>query len=183
MFRKSCFVGPLLLLIMAVGPMSLVEGEVLPARAAYVTNSGDDTVSVISLDTREVIRTIGVGQYPLGVAVTPDRQRVYVANSNSNSVSVIDVMTGGVVATVTEGIGDSPVAIAVSRDGNRVYVTNDQSASLSVIETTTNTVVDHVSTPLHPYTLALHPVRDELWVGCNQVLERGLPPTCPCSTV
>lgn len=36
------------------------------------------------------INTIPVGEFPLGVAIDPDTQKVYVANSGSKTVSVID---------------------------------------------------------------------------------------------
>src|SRR5208283_2426515 len=38
----------------------------------YVTNSGSDSVSVISTASNSVTATIPVGGYPVGVAVTPD---------------------------------------------------------------------------------------------------------------
>lgn len=160
-----------IVVVLGSGWTSSAHADALPSRAAYVTNSDDDTVSVISLATRQVIATINVGDYPLGVAVTPDAQRVYVTNWLSNSVSVIDATVGGVVTTITQGIGVSPGAIAVSPDGNRVYVANYNeggNGSISVIDTETNKVVGTpVSTSPKPYALACHPVRDELWVGYN----------------
>jgi len=42
----------------------------LPPPAAYVANSGDDTVSVIALDSLAVIGTIGVGHAPQAVAAS-----------------------------------------------------------------------------------------------------------------
>jgi YVTN family beta-propeller protein len=56
----------------------------------YVTNSGDNTVSVIDTATNTVTATVKVGYYPDGIAVSPDRTRVYVTNYNSNTTSVID---------------------------------------------------------------------------------------------
>jgi YVTN family beta-propeller protein len=52
-------------------------------------------------------------------------------------------------------------------------VTNNGSASISVIDTKTNVVVDTASTPPLPWSVAIHPVRDELWLGCSspEVLE------------
>lgn len=64
----------------------------IPAHAApfaYVTNAGDNTVSVIDSATNTVRATIPVGLYPVAVAVTPDGMFAYVANANSNDVSVV----------------------------------------------------------------------------------------------
>jgi YVTN family beta-propeller protein len=167
MLRKTTCLSALVLVGLACTWARFARGEALPARAAYVANYDDGTVSVVSLDTRQVVATIGVGQSPQAVAVVPNGSRVYVTNWQSNSVSVIDTTSGTVVATITDGVGTAPNGLAISRDGSRVYVANDQSATISVIDTATNTVVAQVSTPPHPYTLAFHPTRDELWVGYN----------------
>src|SRR5260370_867639 len=116
---------------------------------AYVTNTGavcdlcsfsqPPSVSVIDTVTYSVVATIPVGQYPAGVAVTPNGAFVYVANFNSNSVSVISTVTNTVTATVTVGTG--PWDIAITPNGAFAYVTNYTSRNVSVINTATNTVV------------------------------------------
>ena len=51
------------------------------AQNAYITNAGDGTVSVINTATNTVVGSpITVGNFPMGVAVTPDGSKVYVAN-------------------------------------------------------------------------------------------------------
>jgi YVTN family beta-propeller protein len=50
------------------------------AQNAYITNSSDNTVSVITTGTNTVTATIPVGGFPFRVAVTPDGSKVYVAN-------------------------------------------------------------------------------------------------------
>lgn len=55
--------------------------NVWAAPFAYITNSGDNTVSVIDIATNTVIGTpIPVGPFPFGVAVNPAGKRVYVTN-------------------------------------------------------------------------------------------------------
>jgi YVTN family beta-propeller protein len=79
---------------------------------AYVTNYGDDTVSVIDLSTYEVTDTITVGDGPYGISITPSGVFVYVVNQLDGTVSVIDAETNSddyntVIATVD--VGNSPV--------------------------------------------------------------------------
>ena len=64
-----------------------------PAQNAYITNSSDESVSVIITASNTVTATIPVGIGPSGVAVTPDGSKVYVANSASNTVAVINTAT------------------------------------------------------------------------------------------
>ncbi len=87
-----------------------------------MTNCNIDTVSVIDTATNTVTATVNVGNYPYGVAVSPDGKRVYVTNELSNNVSVIDTATNTVTDTVN--VGNYPYGVAVSPDGKRVYVTN-----------------------------------------------------------
>ena len=70
----------------------------------YVTNLGNNKVSVIDTATNTVITNVPVGSIPIGVAVTPDGSKVYVANQNSNNVSVINTTTNSVIQTVNVGI-------------------------------------------------------------------------------
>jgi YVTN family beta-propeller protein len=81
----------------------------------YVTNYGDDTVSVINLTTNVVDKTISVGDGPFGISVTPSGDFVYVVNQISGTASVIYTNHGGtgtytdydVISTVT--LGNSPI--------------------------------------------------------------------------
>lgn len=106
----------------------------------YVTNSGNDTLSVIdTIEKKEVFGPSGpiqVGGYPVGVAVSPD-SLVYVANQKSDSVSIIrtseDVFNYEVIEEID--VGTAPLGVAVSPDGRHVYVTNFGEDTLSVIDT------------------------------------------------
>ena len=109
------------------------------AQNAYITNSGDGTVSVIDTASNTVIATSRVGNGPNGVAVTPDGAKVYVANRGSRTVSVIATASNGVIATIP--VGNGPIGVAVTPDGARVYVANITDRTVSVINTASNTVI------------------------------------------
>ena len=62
--------------------------------AAFVTNQKSGTVSTIDVKARTKNSTdTAVGEFPTGVAVTPDGKTAYVTNQNSGTVSTIDVKT------------------------------------------------------------------------------------------
>lgn len=117
----------------------------LPAHAsgapfAYITNSGDNTVSVIDTSTDTVTTTISVGGQPCGVAISPDGTRVYVTNGADDTVSVIDAIGNVVIATVpiASGGGAAPdEGIAITPDGLRLYVPGLGVDLVSVVDTTT----------------------------------------------
>jgi DNA-binding beta-propeller fold protein YncE len=107
-------------------------------RSVYVTDSGDgvvanDTVSQYDVDaggalTPKTPATVAAGDFPFGVAVSPDGRSVYVTNGNSNDISQYDVGPGGVLSPKTQATvaaaGLFPTELAVSPDGRSVYVTN-----------------------------------------------------------
>ncbi|MGW2376645.1 Ig-like domain repeat protein, partial [Kitasatospora sp. NPDC001683] len=100
---------------------------------AYVTNNGDNTVSVIATATNTVTATITVGAAPTGVAVSPDGLHAYVTNNGDNTVSVIATATNTTVATIPVGTG--PFDVAITPDGLHEYVTNNSANTVSVTDT------------------------------------------------
>ena len=136
-----------------------------PAEAApflYVANSGDSTVSVIDTATNTVVGLIPVGNFPLGVAITPDGTKVYVTNLNDNTVSVIHTATKTVVKTVL--VGKEPYAVAVTPDGTKVYVANFLSNNVSVIHRPGNTVVATIPVGNRPAGVAFTPDGTQAYV-------------------
>ncbi len=135
----------------------LVLSPVVWARApqAYITNLNDNTVSVIDTASNTVTATVPVGNFPNGVAVTPDGAHVYVGNQGDGTVSVIDTATNTVTATVTVGV--VPFSVAVTPDGAHVYVGNFSSDTVSVIATASNTVTATVAVGRFPSGVAVTP--------------------------
>src|SRR5215204_2676507 len=77
----------------------------------FVTNSGDDTVSVIDSRTNTVTTTIGVGSRPESVATDP-QFGVVVANADAGTVTAIDksnTVKGTIQIRFPPPILDSPL--------------------------------------------------------------------------
>ncbi|MBI4472648.1 MAG: beta-propeller fold lactonase family protein [Acidobacteria bacterium] len=104
----------------AVGktPVDMVithDGEEL-----YVSNSGEDSVSVIRTSTGTVTHTLQVGRRPETLALSPDGSHIYVANV-TGSLSIIDATTKSVNTLTT----DAPLLdLAVTPDNRAVYLTH-----------------------------------------------------------
>src|SRR5882757_6336539 len=131
-------------------------------RTVYVTNSGDDTVSVINGSTRTVTTTLPVGKRPEGVAADPDTHAVYVANSDDNTVTVIDGSTRTLAATAWAGA--YPDGVAVDPGTHTVYVANSGSATVSVIDGATRTVTATVRVGGRPMGVAVDPNTHTVYV-------------------
>jgi len=108
---------------------------------AFITNPGDNTVTVIeNLDSGNpstYVAPIQVGTTPMKIAINPEGTLIYVTNHNSDNVSVIDITAGTnqyhVIRTIN--VGSHPLGIVASSDG-KVYVANDQTISVINVDPT-----------------------------------------------
>jgi YVTN family beta-propeller protein len=134
---------------------------------AYVTNSGDNTVSVIDTATNTVTAAVAAGNSPYEISASPAGTEVYVANWGSGTVSVIDTSENNVTATLDTGA--SPGGVAVSPDGTAVYVTNTGSIeapgnSVYVINTL-DCSIEAVSVGRGPSGVAVTPDGKKVYVS------------------
>ncbi len=120
----------------------------------YVTNTGDNTVSVFDASNVNVANMppilslsapVAVGSAPTGIVALQDGSRFYVANSGSNNVSVVSATSFAVLKTIDVGV--TPTFIAAEPASTKVYVTNQGSSSTSVIQTVNDTVKATIAAP------------------------------------
>ena len=108
-------------------------------RFAYVTNGGENTVSVADVSAQRVVSTITVGAYPHGVRISPDGKQAYVANLKGGTVSVIDTETRKQVAQIRAGKG--PAQVGFTPDGRLAFVSLSQENSVAVIDPAARKVI------------------------------------------
>ena len=130
---------------------------------AWVTNGGDNTVTVIDLVNMQEAGTIQVGADPTAIAVNPKHREVYVANTGSGTISVISAVKNKVEATIPVHRG--PSAIAVDDAGLRAYVANALSNNVSVIDLKDRRVVGTVGVGEGPDWVRIAPNGDSLVVA------------------
>jgi len=130
----------------------------------YVACGGGEGILAVNALTYAIEDTIAVGQFPIGLAITPDGSKLYVANAafGETTVSVIGTATNTVIATITVGL--TPSDVEISPDGGTAYVSNYEGNSVSVINTATNTVTTTIPVGIGPGALAVHPNGSALYV-------------------
>lgn len=124
-------------------------------RLAYVTNGGDNTVSVIDTTARSLVATISVGQFPHGLRFSPDGKEVYVANLKGGSVSVIDTASQKEVAQVPAGKG--PAQTGFTPDGRLAFASLSGESAIAVIDPATRKVIRKVAVGTVPIQLYATP--------------------------
>ncbi len=117
--------------IPAVGGSS-PNSVVAAGNYVFVSNGNNDCISVIDVRKDSVVKNIFLqiddrlgnlrGIIPFGLALSPDRKRLYVAESGINAVGVIDVESLSVVGHIP--VGWFPGKLAVSRNGRQLIVAN-----------------------------------------------------------
>ena len=113
----------------------------------WVTNvTSPGSVSVIDNSSLMVTHTIGVGNMPWQITLTPDG-KAYVSNSNSDSITIIDTGTYTVdkTLTTTDGIGDGPFFSVVDPSGEFLWVSNGDGTTVTEIELATESVANTVT--------------------------------------
>ncbi len=121
----------------------------------YVTNKGDNTVSVFDASNVNpssstpipLLATVPVGTGPIGVTPLLSGTLFYVANAGSNDVSVVSANSFSTLATVPLPAGANPVFIASDPTSSKVYVADQDTGATSIIQTSNNALVQNIAAP------------------------------------
>ncbi|RLJ58892.1 PQQ-dependent catabolism-associated beta-propeller protein [Litoreibacter meonggei] len=121
----------------------------------WVTNEKDDTVSVISTDTLEVIHTYETGERPRGITFSKDYSRVYICASDSDAVQVMDPETGKILHDLPSG--EDPEQFVLHPDDTHLYIANEDDAITTVVNVETRKVVAQIDVGVEPEGMAVSP--------------------------
>jgi YVTN family beta-propeller protein len=100
-------------------------------KRAYVSNSGEATVTVLDLDALTAAATVAVPglKVPDGCAVSGDSRKLYLADQAGNKVFVLSTETTKVLKTID--VGEEPRRIVVARDGT-TYVSSEKAGVITL---------------------------------------------------
>jgi len=96
-------------------------------------------VSVVDMQTNQVIKTVKTGPTPNYTLVTKDASKAYVSNSGNGTISEIDIATWSVTRTLKAGA--SPEHLIFSADEKIIYVANPRAGKVSVVSVKSGEVV------------------------------------------
>lgn len=139
-----------------------------------VSNWGAESVSLLDLESLNILETVRTGSHPNELVFTKDG-RLFVANSGSNSVSV--VKDGKVVEEIKTTIkpnslvGASPTALAITPDQRTLFVANSDNNSVAVIDISVagkSGVRGFIPTDWYPSALAVTKDGKRLLIGAGK---------------
>lgn len=118
--------------------------EVTPDnKYVLVTNWCSYDLSVISLEKQKVVKTIKIGAYPRGIAISNDAQFAYVVQMGGAVIHKINLDTW---ERSQLNIGSNPRAVVLSPDNTTLYATLNSSGRVVAMNLATNKVVRTVKT-------------------------------------
>ena len=137
----------------ATGAMS--EGVAVNpiTRIAVATNMGTGTLSVIDLDSRQLVRTIEVGGTPVGPAIDPSRNIVVYTDKADNSMVIWSLDSGG-GELARLPVGTNPSCVGLSDDAHVAVAASIGDNTVSVVNLLTRTVTHTI--PVGPFPICMH---------------------------
>jgi len=112
-------------------------------RRAFSANIGPGTVSVVDLETGDLLKIIETGAGAEGVFAHPNRDEIWVTNRADDTVTIIDSNTLEITASMPAP--SFPIRVAITPDGARALVSCARSGDLAVFDTDTHELVERVS--------------------------------------
>lgn len=126
-----------------------------------VANWCSYTVTIISIERNKVVKTVKIGRYPRGIAISNDSSKAYVAEMGGNRIHVINLQD---FSTSFIPIGSNPRAIVLSPDNTKMYVTMNLSGRVASWDLVGNKAGKSVRTGEAARSLAISADGSDLYV-------------------
>jgi YVTN family beta-propeller protein len=108
-----------------------------------VTNWCSYDLSVISVESQKVVKTIKIGAYPRGITVSKDSQFAYVAQMGGSVIHKINLSS---FEKELLNVGSNPRAIVLSPDNSILYATLNSSGRVVAFDLAAKKVMKSVKT-------------------------------------
>jgi len=131
----------------------------------YASNWSGDDVSIIDLNTGELVKRVGVSDTPRGMYATDDGKYLYVAGFDSGDLERIDLATYEKTVLFTEG--GALRHIVADESTGRLFISDMREDLIWVHDMATGTTTKFVDVDEKPNTIDLTPDGKMLFVSCR----------------
>ena len=138
--------------VYAVGSVPKVIEVTPDNKYILVTTWCSYTLDIISVAKQKKVKSIKIGRYPRGIAVSADSSKAYVAEMGGSSIHEID-LTDFTKKLIP--IGVTPRAIVLSPDNTKMYVTLNLSGKVAAWDLVKNKSLGSVKTGKAARSLAI----------------------------
>lgn len=126
-----------------VGTVPKVVQVTRDNKYVLVTNWCSYDLSIISIEKQKVVKTLKIGAYPRGIAVSADSKFAYVVQMGGAVIHKISLETW---ERTLLNIGSNPRAVVLSPDNSMLYATLNSSGRVVAMDLNTKKVVRSVKT-------------------------------------
>ena len=103
-------------------------------KVVYVTNEGDNSVTVLDADTGAQVATIATGGRPRSVVFTADGARAFVACETTHALTIVDAKSHTKTGELDlPGEMVRPMGLVISSDGKTLYASGGRGKTVHVI--------------------------------------------------
>ena len=153
------------------GPHEVVlsqDGRIAVVSDYFGSIGPGNTLTVIDVPAKRVVRTINLGQYtrPHGIVYLPGDSLVAVTSESTQNVVIVAVSSGEIRKAIpTQHQGSHMVA--VTGDGKRAWTGDIGSNTVSELDISSGAYVRSINVPAQPEAINVTPDGREVWVGSN----------------
>jgi YVTN family beta-propeller protein len=132
----------------------------------FVSNGGDNTVTIFDLKTLKKLDSVKVGERPDAILYDPFSKRVFTFNARGQNSTAIDAATGKVVGTIP--LGGKPEFPASDGKG-KLYVNIEDKGQIAEVDVTKLAVLNtwSIAPCQEPSALAFDVEHHRLFAGCG----------------
>jgi YVTN family beta-propeller protein len=138
--------------VYSVGAVPKVVKVTPDNKYILVSNWCSYTVSVISVEKEKVVKTIKIGRYPRGIAISADSTYAFVAEMGGSNIHRIDLRD---FSKSLIPIGVNPRAVELSPDNKTLYATLNVSGRVIAWDLEANEAIKSVKTGATARSLAI----------------------------
>ncbi len=129
--------------VYAVGSVPKVIEVTPDNKYVLVTNWCSYTLDIISIEKQKRIKSIKIGRYPRGIAVSNDSSKAYIAEMGGSNIHVVDLSD---FSKKLIPIGINPRAVVLSPDNSKMYVTLNMAGKVAAWDLLSNKAIGLVKT-------------------------------------
>ena len=138
--------------VYAVGSVPKVLEVTPDNKYILVTNWCSYTLDVISIEKQKKIKSIKIGRYPRGIAVSADSSKAYIAEMGGSNIHEINLTD---FSKKLIPVGVNPRAVVLSPDNTKLYVTLNIAGKVAAWDLVNNKSLGSVKTGNAARSLAI----------------------------
>jgi YVTN family beta-propeller protein len=148
--------------------LSAIHGVALvpELNRGFISNGGDNTVTVFDLKTLKKLDSVKVGERPDAILYEPFSKHVFTFNARSHDSSVVDAATGKMLGTIP--LGGKPEFPASDGKG-KLYVNIEDKSEIAEVDVSKQAVLHTwpIAPCQEPSALAFDIAHHRLFAGCD----------------